>query len=35
LRAAGRRFVELERNWQASAAHYAAPFAALRHSLGA
>lgn len=35
LRAAGRRFVELERNWQASAAHYAAPFAALRRSPGA
>lgn len=34
LRAAGRRFVELERNWQASAAHYAAPFAALRHPAG-
>jgi PEP-CTERM/exosortase A-associated glycosyltransferase len=29
LRAAGRRFVEAERNWTASAAHYAAPYAAL------
>jgi PEP-CTERM/exosortase A-associated glycosyltransferase len=35
LRAAGRRFVELERNWQASAAHYVAPFAALRRPAGA
>ena len=29
LRAAGRRFVETERNWTASASNYAAPFAAL------
>ena len=29
LRAAGRRFVETERNWAASAAHYRGPFEAL------
>ena len=29
MREAGRRFVENERNWRASAAHYAAPYGAL------
>jgi hypothetical protein len=32
LRAAGRRFVETERNWTVSVANYVAPYAALTAS---
>ncbi len=32
LRAAGRRFVETERNWAASAAHYVGPYASLTNA---